>query len=57
MPGDDFGNETMEEYLQLGYKYGYKAMVDRRKRMGKTPRSNLWDKVNKSQSTLTFHYL
>jgi hypothetical protein len=57
MQGDDFRNETMEEDLQLGYKYGYKDMVDRRKSMGKTPRSNLWDKVNKNQSTLTFHYL
>jgi hypothetical protein len=34
MKGNDFGTETMEEDLQLGYKYGYKAMVDRRKIMG-----------------------
>jgi hypothetical protein len=57
MQGDDFGTETTEEDLQLGYKYGYKAMVDRRKSMGQTPRSNLRDKVNKNQSTLTFRYL
>jgi hypothetical protein len=57
MQGDDFGTGTMEEDLQLGYKYGYKAMVDHRKSMGQTPRSNLLDKVNKNQSTLTFCYL
>jgi len=57
MQGNDFGTETREEDLQLGYKYGYKAMVDWRKIMGHTPRSNLMDKVNKNQSTLTFHYL
>jgi hypothetical protein len=34
MQGDDFGNETTEEDLQLGYKYGYKVMVDRRKIIG-----------------------
>jgi hypothetical protein len=34
MQGDnDFGTETMEEDLQLGYKYDYKVMVDRRKSM------------------------
>jgi hypothetical protein len=48
MQGDDFGTGTREEDLQLGYKYGYKVMVDRRKSMGKTPRSNLLDKVNKN---------
>ena len=57
MKGDDFGTETMEEDLQLGYKYDYKVMVDRRKIMGQTPRSSLKDKVNKNQSTLIFHYL
>ena len=57
MQGDDFGTETTEEDLQLGYKYSYKVMVDHRKSMGHTPRSNLWDKVNKNQFTLTFHYL
>jgi hypothetical protein len=57
MQNDDFGTETMEKDLQLGYKYSYKAMVDRRKIMGKNPISNLWDKVNKNQSTLTFCYL
>jgi hypothetical protein len=34
MQGDDFRTETMEEDLQLGYKYGYKSVVDRRKIMG-----------------------
>ncbi len=34
MQGDEFGTKTMEEDLQLGYKYGYKAMVDRKKSMG-----------------------
>ena len=48
--------KTIEEDLQLGYKYGYKAMVDHWKSMGQTPRSNLRDKVNKNQSTLIFHY-
>ena len=57
MQGDDFGTETMEEDLQLGYKCSYKVVVDRRKSMGQTPRSNFWDKVNKNQSTLTFCYL
>jgi hypothetical protein len=46
--GDDFETGTMEEDLQLGYKYGYKVVVDRRKIMGQTPRSNLLDKVNKN---------
>ena len=57
MQGDDFRDETIEEDLKLGYNYGYKVVVDHRKSMGQTPRSNLWDKVNKNQSTLTFHYL
>ena len=57
MQGDDFGTGTMEEDLELGYKYEYKAVVDRRKSMGKIPRSSLRDKVNENQSTLTFHYL
>ena len=48
MQGEDFGTETTDEDLQLGYKYGYKSMVDRRKSMGQTPRSNLRDKVNKN---------
>ena len=48
MHGDDFITGTMEEDLQIGYKYGYKAVVDRRKSMGQTPRSNLLDKVNKN---------
>jgi hypothetical protein len=48
MQGDDFGTETMKEDLQLGYKYGYKDVVDRRKSMGQTPRSILQDKVNKN---------
>jgi hypothetical protein len=34
MQGDDFRTETMEEDLQLGYKYDYKALVDHRKSMG-----------------------
>jgi hypothetical protein len=34
MQGDDFRTGTTEEDLQLGYKYGYKAVVDRRKSMG-----------------------
>ena len=57
MQGDDLGTETMKEDLQLGYKYNYKFVVDRRKSMGHTPISNLRDKVNKNQSTLTFRYL
>jgi hypothetical protein len=57
MQGDDFRTETTEEDLQLGYKYDYKVVVDHRKNMGQTPRSSLRDKVNKNQSTLTFHYL
>jgi hypothetical protein len=57
MQGNEFGIETTEEYLQLGYKYDYKVVVYRRKSMEKTPRSSLQDKVNKNQSTLTFHYL
>jgi hypothetical protein len=27
MQGDEFGTETTEEDLQLGYKYDYKSMV------------------------------
>ena len=57
MQGDKFGTGTMEEDLQLGYKYFYKVVVDPRKSMGQTPRSNLLDKVNKKQSTLTFRSL
>ena len=45
--GDEFGTKTTKEDLQLGYKYGYKAMVDCRKIIGQTSRSNLQDKVNK----------
>ena len=57
MQGNDFEIETTEEDLQLGYKYGYKAVVDRRKIMGQIPRSNFRDKVNKNKSTLSFHFL
>jgi hypothetical protein len=57
MQGDDFGTKTIEEDLQLGYKYIFKAVVYHRKIMGQTPRSSLWDKVNKNQFTLTFIYL
>jgi hypothetical protein len=28
MQGDEFGNETTEEDLKLGYKYGYKGAVE-----------------------------
>jgi hypothetical protein len=28
MQGDEFGTETMEEELKLGYKYGYKGVVE-----------------------------
>ena len=48
MQGDNFRTETTEEDLQIGYKYGYKSMVDHRKSMGQTPRSNLQYKVNKN---------
>jgi hypothetical protein len=34
MQGDDFGTKTMEEDLQLGYKYGYKVVVYHCKSMG-----------------------
>jgi hypothetical protein len=34
MQGDDFGIETTEEDLQLGYKYGYKVVVYHCKSMG-----------------------
>jgi hypothetical protein len=57
MQGDDFRTDTTEEDLQLGYKYSYKVVVDRKKSMGKTPRSSLRDKVNTNQCILTFHYL
>ena len=35
LEGDDFGTGTTEEDLQLGYKYDYKVVVDRRKSMGR----------------------
>jgi hypothetical protein len=54
MQGGEFGTETTEEDLQLGYKYGYKAVVEHRKILGKIPKTTLQDKVNKIQSTLTF---
>jgi hypothetical protein len=54
MQGDEFGTETMEEDLQLGYKYDYKVVVEHRKILGQLPRTTLQDKVNKIQSTLTF---
>jgi hypothetical protein len=56
MQGDEFSTKTTEEDLQLGYKYGYKALVEHRKILGKLLRTTLQDKVNKIQSTLTFHY-
>jgi len=54
MQGGDFGIETMEEDLRIGYKYDCKVVVDHRKSMGQTPRSSFWDKVNKNHPTLTF---
>jgi hypothetical protein len=47
MQGDEFGIETTEEDLNLGYKYGYKGVVEHRKSLGKIPRTTLQDKVNK----------
>jgi hypothetical protein len=54
MHGDEFGTETMEEDLQLGYRYVYKVVVEHQKILGQIPRTTLQDKVNKIQSTLTF---
>jgi hypothetical protein len=34
MQGDKFGIETTEEDLQLGYKYGYKIVVEHHLRLG-----------------------
>jgi hypothetical protein len=34
MQGDEFGIENTEEYLQLGYKYCYKVVVEHRKSLG-----------------------
>jgi hypothetical protein len=56
MQNDEFGTETTKEDLQLGYKYGYKVVVEHWKSLGQLPRTTLQDKVNKIQSTLTFHY-
>jgi len=41
MQGDEFGTETTEEDLHLGYKYGYKIIVEHQKILGKIPRTNL----------------
>ena len=48
MQGDEFGTETTEEDLKLGYKYGYKGVVEHRKILGQIPRTTLQDKVNKT---------
>jgi hypothetical protein len=34
MQGDKFGTETTKEYLQLGYKYDYKVVVEHLKSLG-----------------------
>jgi hypothetical protein len=34
MQGDEFGTETTEEDLKIGYKYGYKAIVEHQKILG-----------------------
>jgi hypothetical protein len=47
MQGDEFGTETTKEDLNIGYKYGYKGVVEHRKSLGKIPRTTLQDKVNK----------
>jgi hypothetical protein len=47
MQGDEFGTKTTEEDLKLGYKHGYKAVVELRKILGQIPRTTLQDKVNK----------
>jgi hypothetical protein len=39
MQGDEFGTETTKEDLHLGYKYGYKEVVEHRKILGKIPRT------------------
>jgi hypothetical protein len=57
MQGDEFGTETTEEDLRLGYKYIYKVVVDFRKSMEQTPRPSLQEKLNTNKSTLTFHYI
>ena len=47
MQGDEFGTETTEEDLKLGYKYDYKGVVEHWKSLGQIPRTTLQDKVNK----------
>jgi hypothetical protein len=41
MQGDEFDTETMEEYLQLGYNYNYKVVVEHCKSLGQLPRTTL----------------
>ena len=55
MHGDKFDTETTNEDLHLGYKHVYKVVVEHQKNLGQLPRTTLQDKVNKIQSTLTFH--
>jgi len=42
----------MEEDLKLGYKYGYKGVVEHRKRLGQIPRTTFQDK---GSSTVNEH--
>ena len=37
MKGCDFKIATMEEDLKLGFKYGFKSVIEYRKSLGQTP--------------------
>lgn len=55
MQGDAFKIETTKEDFEIGFKLGFKGIFEHKENTGQTPRSSLKDKVNKNQSTLTFH--
>ena len=45
MQGDDFGTETTEEDKNIAFRFGYQAVVERRRSLGQVPRSRMPDKV------------
>lgn len=57
MQGDNLRTKTMKEDRESAYSSGYKVFVKHHKILGKIPRSNLQDKVNKNQYKLTCHYV
>ena len=58
LQGNTFQNVATEEYLNLGFKYGFKSVIEYRKSLGQTPISPMTQmQVNKiNKDTILVYY-